>query len=480
MSDASTTHPALPSDAGARFASSARSVRTTAEPVESWLTDVARRSRMAVSIAPLTGLPNWYADPDTGDIRHRSGKFFTIHGLRVDLPGAPVPCWEQPIIDQPEIGTLGILAKEFDGVPHVLMQAKNEPGNVNGLQLSPTVQATRSNYTRVHGGRAVPYLEYFQDSPVHRLVTDVRQSEQGTWFFRKRNRNMVAETSDDVEVLDGFRWLSLAQVHRLLSVSDMVNMDTRTVLSCLPFTEVDPAGPGVDEFHTALARSTDARHGSRHHMDDILKWITDVRTAMDIHTDRVPLDLLTHWYNDGDRVRHVRDWFFDVIGVRVETVGREVSQWSQPILRPRAMGVVAFLVHRIDGVLHVLVHARAEPGYVDVAELAPTLQCTPATLAHLPESARPPLLDHVLNAPGDRIRFDAVQSEEGGRFYHARNRYLIVETDLGTAVEDQYPNYRWMTPHQLADLLRHSHYVNVQARSLLACLRSLHTPPPGR
>ena len=44
---------------------------------------------------------------------------------------------------------------------HCLMQAKMEPGNVNPLQLSPTVQATRSNYTQVHRGTGTRYLEYF-------------------------------------------------------------------------------------------------------------------------------------------------------------------------------------------------------------------------------------------------------------------------------------------------------------------------------
>lgn len=63
-------------------------------------------------------------------------------------------------------------------------------------------------------------------------------------------------------------------------------------------------------------------------------------------------------------------------------------------------------------------------------------------------------------------------SEEGGRFFHALNRYLIVETDQD--VPRDHPDHRWMTLHQLSDLLRHSHYVNVQARSLIACLHSLY------
>jgi len=33
--------------------------------------------------------------------------------------------------------------------------------------------------------------------------------------------------------------------------------------------------------------------------------------------------------------------------------------------------------------------------------------------------------------------------------------------------------YRWMTIDQMVGLLRHTHYVNVQARSLITCLHSL-------
>jgi oxidase EvaA len=111
-----------------------------------------------------------------------------------------------------------------------------------------------------------------------------------------------------------------------------------------------------------------------------------------------------------------------------------------------------------------------EPGYLDVVELAPTVQCIPENYEHLPASARPLFLDEVLTAAPDRIRFDAVLSEQGGRFYQARNRHLLVETDLD---EEPPPDYRWLTLHQLVELLQHSNYLNVQARSLVTCLHGL-------
>ncbi len=120
-----------------------------------WLADVERRSRLTVERADLAGLAGWV--DDGASIRHASGKFFAVEGIEVSRPESPVGTWRQPILNQPEVGILGLLVRFADGVLHVLLQAKVEPGNAGGLQLSPTVQATRSNYTSVHGGSAVRF-----------------------------------------------------------------------------------------------------------------------------------------------------------------------------------------------------------------------------------------------------------------------------------------------------------------------------------
>lgn len=438
---------------------------------DTWFADYGGRAYTNVERVALDRLDGWRTDPVTGNLGHQTGRFFTVEGVDVHVPGGPVEHWNQPIINQPEIGILGILVKEFGGVLHCLMQAKVEPGNCNGLQLSPTVQATRSNYMRVHNGKSVPYLEYFRDCARHRVLADVRQSEQGAWFLQKRNRNMVVEVTEDVELLDGFCWLTLGQVHLLLGVDDLVNMDARTVLSCLPFSGpglLDTFAMGEDGFTAALIRSYDTGSGALHSISDVLSWITDARSTHDVFSRRIPLGHVTDWRRTGGAISHARGSYFTVIGVRVTAGGREVGSWSQPMLEPCGDGVVAFLAKRIDGVLHVLVHARVEPGYVDVVELAPTVQCAPESYRGF---AAPRYLDDVLTARPDQIRFDTTLSEEGGRFYHARTRYVVVETDHDVAVEDA--EYRWMTLRQLVELLRHSHYVNVQARSLVACLHSL-------
>ena len=52
------------------------------------------------------------------------------------------------------------------------MQAKIEPGNINKIQLSPTIQATKSNFTQKHGGRKPNYLEYFLNAVDHEIIVD--------------------------------------------------------------------------------------------------------------------------------------------------------------------------------------------------------------------------------------------------------------------------------------------------------------------
>jgi dTDP-4-dehydro-6-deoxy-alpha-D-glucopyranose 2,3-dehydratase len=103
-----------------------------------WLAGMRERTDMSVEQVPLEDLHGWTQDPVSGNLRHRTGKFFTVESLAVDFPAGQVARWTQPIINQPEVGILGILVKRIDGVLHCLMQAKREPGNQNGIQLAPT------------------------------------------------------------------------------------------------------------------------------------------------------------------------------------------------------------------------------------------------------------------------------------------------------------------------------------------------------
>jgi oxidase EvaA len=316
------------------------------------------------------------------------------------------------------------------------------------------VQATRSNYSAVHRGSKVKYLDYFAGSRRGLVHADVLQSEHGSWFYRKANRNMLVEVGEDTEVpLDeDFCWLTLGQIGELLLRDNLVNMDARTVIACFP-----PAQPSPG------ALLTDA---------ELQSWFTIERSRHDLDIRRIPLDEVEGWKRGEDVVERADGRYFRVVGVRVEAGNREVSGWDQPLIEPTSTGVTAFLYRRIGGIPHLLVNAKVEAGFLDTVELAPTVQANPGNWEHLPPADRPPFLELALDAPADRVRYAAVHSEEGGRFLNAESRYLFIETDESQTPLELAPGYQWATPGQLGALTAHGHYVNVQARTLLSCIEA--------
>ncbi|MEE1758248.1 MULTISPECIES: NDP-hexose 2,3-dehydratase family protein [unclassified Streptomyces] len=456
---------------GARLAVSRAATDTATSPAAGfrrWFAEYARTRHYRVLRAPLNGLPGWSFQPGTGDLVHESGRFFSVTGLRVGTDFGGAREWRQPIISQPEVGMLGLLLKDFDGVLHCLVQAKMEPGNVNSLQLSPTVQATRSNYTGAHHGRAVPYLEYFTGPGRGTVVADSLQSEQGWWFLHKRNRNMVVETEREVPLVDGFRWLTLGQLGALLRRDHLVNMDTRTVLATLPGADsedVREAGPTLaGRVRGALDQDAPLP------LPDVLSRLTDARFRYQLLQERIPLDevLGDGWHRSPDVVSRTDGRHFSVLGVTVEAEEREVARWAQPLLAP-APGLAGLLVRRVGGVPQVLLHTRVEAGCLNVAEFAPTVQCAALPSPDRAPGARHPFVDRLLSAPPEHTLYDTLLSEEGGRFHHAVTRYLIVEVsdDHRAAVPE---DYCWVTLPQARALIGYGNTVNVQARTLLACL----------
>ncbi|MFI1205278.1 NDP-hexose 2,3-dehydratase family protein [Streptomyces sp. NPDC020883] len=434
--------------------------------VTGWLVEYQRAHHFRTEPIPFHDLQRWSFEDGTGNLRHETGRFFSVEGLRTSSDLDPVDRI-QPIIVQPEVGLLGILAREFDGVLHFLMQAKPEPGNVNGLQLSPTVQATRSNFDEVHRGRSTPFLDRFIQRPGRRVLVDAIQSEQADWFLHKRNRNMVVEIDSGVAEHCSFRWLTLGQIRRLLLRDDLVNMDTRSVLACLPTAH---GAPGDDDegFPAALRRSFYGETEPLHELNAITGCLTDVQALRVLRQQSVPLNQVYEdgWQRTGATIRHRSGEGFEIMAVEVTAEQREVASWTQPLLRPCSQGLMALVVRRINGALHALVAARSDVGTLNFAEFGPTVQLRSAWPRG--KGNPPPYLEYVQSAAPGRVRYDAVLSEEGGRFYHARNRYTVVEAGPELPV-DCPPGFRWATLGQLTELLAHGNYLNVELRTLIAC-----------
>ncbi len=414
--------------------------------IELWFDDLKKSSNYAVSEISFESMGQWYFDASDTNLRHQGGKFYSIEGIKVMTNYGETQEWEQPIINQPEIGILGILTKVIGGQRKYLMQAKMEPGNINILQLSPTVQATESNYKRAHKGKKTIYLEYFLRQSDSIVIFDQLQTEQGGRFYKKRNRNMLIEVKKDIDVHDDFRWMNLNEIGALFHIDNFVNMDSRSVLCC-----VVKRGEIDNPLHAT---------------DEILNWITRLMVKYSLTVKLISLKHVKDWIADKETIKHISGSFFLVNSVQVEASTREVTRWNQPMIKNTEEGLVGFLVADINDTLHFLVRGIVEVGNIDIVHMAPTIQCSMYKKRFSEGNKYFPYIDIFLSSR-ENILYDQMQSEEGGRFYHCQNRHMIVKID-GYKNLKLIDDYLWVSYNQVLDFVRYG-YFNVEGRSLMSC-----------
>jgi oxidase EvaA len=210
----------------------------TLDYVIDWFNKKREESDMTVQEIGINDLDKWNVSSTTGNISHESQGFFEIIGVKVSNTfdrEVGKKGWTQPMIANNPGGILGLLMKKFNGIPHYLVQAKAEPGNIGKLQLSPTLQATTSNLLKAHGGTKPLFAEYFDEEKNPNIVYVKWQSEDGGRFHLKSNYNMIVEVNEDEELTipDYFIWVTLFQIKQLLKIENFVGPHIRGIISYL-------------------------------------------------------------------------------------------------------------------------------------------------------------------------------------------------------------------------------------------------------
>lgn len=437
--------------------------------VQSWINELNRALRVNIVKNRLSESNQWYYDEECGEIRNKDKSFFQIRGFQQYYDGNLV--LEQPILIQDEIGYLGIICKEIDGVLQFLMQAKIEPGNVNNIQISPTIQATKSNFTQRHGGKKPAYIDYFLNAEPDSILVDQIQSEQSSRFLGKRNRNIIITTDDEIEVLPSHRWMTLGTIKKLMKIDNLVNMDTRTVLSCIPWSLIPVSESDksliVEMFSDkALFKSMFCKPC---HYDIVkaFRYINNYKMLHRCENRIVPLEELSSWDFTDHSITHRNSYPFKVVFCDIEIEGREVTRWTQPLFEAVGMATFGLVAAEFNGVLKFLVCAKPEVGCFDSIELAPTVQLE----AGIPENKVNEIdkLFFKLFKNNAKVLNNVILSEEGGRFYHEQNRNMILRVDP-EYVGDLPDGYFWLDYATLNEMVQFNNVMNIQLRNLLSIL----------
>lgn len=433
----------------------------TLNEIKEWIAELNSETHVKIEQTALSSSDYWFYDKKNGVVRNKNNSFFYITGIKGKVNDFEI---EQPILMQNEIGYLGILCKKIDGKIYFLMQAKIEPGNVNCVQISPTIQATKSNFTQKHGGSKPLYLDYFLHAKSKDIIIDQIQSEQSSRFYRKRNRNMIVYTEKDVELEKRFCWMTLDQIHELMKEKNLVNMDTRTVLSCLPY--IDKTLELV-KTKTELQKSINDKNYIRE-ITKIYNRINDYKMFSQDYQKIVRLDDLSDWIIDDYGIRCKHDYPYEVVYCDIEIEGREVKKWIQPLFKAKGNATFCLVYTIQNGVIKFLVKAKPEIGSFDKIEIGPTLQLEANELA---ENEFEKNIIEMMNS-NKYIRFDSILSEEGGRFYHEENRNIILE--LPSKLLNNLPkDYFLLSYAALNHMNLINNCLNIQLRNLLSVLEDL-------
>jgi oxidase EvaA len=443
----------------------------TTEDILDWIRRLNEETYVRITETEIQDGSFWFFDSSSGEILNQKRSFFSIKGMRWSIDNKFMG--EQPVIVQPEIGYLGIICKVIDGVLNFLMQAKIEPGNVNSVQLSPTIQATKSNFTRVHGGASPAYFEYFKNSTRHHVIYDQIQSEQAARFYKKRNRNMIMLLDEDIEVLKNFKWMTLGQIKELMRVDNLVNMDTRTVLSGIPLISIqcecreDVVGESSKSlFQDEQLFDSLYRESPLTELPGIYQKINNFKMFHDVETSLIPLNQLSDWRVNDHGVTCNEQADFEVRYYNINISGREVQEWTQPLFKAMGMATFGLITRQSSKGRQFLVKLRPEIGTFDKVELGPTIQQEYSHNA-ITDEVESIFRKHIAEDRG--LLKSVVLSEEGGRFYHEQNHNYIVEID-SDELKDIPEEYLWVSLGVLNYLVQINNCLNIQLRNLISLI----------
>ena len=438
--------------------------RSTTEDILKWIEE--RNNKLTVNIerTSLDKCEGWLYDEESGLVRHKNGAFFSIGGLAGTFQGSYV---EQPICYQTEIGYLGYLCSVIDGEMHFLVQAKMEPGNISLMQLSPTIQATKSNFEQKHGGRKPDYLDLFKNVPDEYVIVDQIQSEQSSRFMGKRNCNIIIRTDDpgSIELTDNHRWISLRQLRELSKYDNLVNMSSRTVLAGIPFANM-PRDYWIDEIRDEALRNSVFAEPDFSKLKDIRHRIVQYKMFNSDDVRRVPLMSLAGWELTDDGFSCKEEYPFRLNFCKIAIDGREVRQWCQPLFEATGRAFFGLLCRDHEGKREWLLRLKPEIGCFDQVELGPTVQRE--AFCRVPENDIDKFFMKKMEDT-DSVMFDALLAEEGGRFYHEENRNVILKI-ADDEIDELPPDYFWCDHATIQALNSDNNHLNIQLRSLISVI----------
>ena len=384
----------------------------------------------------ITDSKNWTTE-DT--IFHSSKKFFQIHGYFIKTNFPKKKNYYQPLIHQNEVGFLAILLSKINNQNYFLLQLKAEPGNKNTIQLSPTIQATKSNYTRVHKGKKIEFLNYLKKK--QNFIVNTNQPEQGSRYLNKLNKNVIIKVKRKISAPPNFIWLTTDEILQLSKKNNILNMYTILILSCfLRKNKNDKPVNSLKEIH---------------HLYNQFK------KKYFLTLKKISLLQMKNWVISKNIIFDLGKNFFSIQFFRIKTNFREVTDWSQPLISDHDKGLNILFCKTVNETHHFLCKILLEPGYK-----IPKFTCTIMNKNDKNKNYKDSLTNNMkLNIKTKLV--DVINSDEGGRFNNNKSRNIVHE--VSDNYEHNDTSFVWISYNQMLKLLQKK-LLTIELRNLFGNL----------
>jgi len=414
-----------------------------------YLNNYKKKKFFIVKKKSISSLDKWIYNKNY--IYHISKKFFQINGFQIKSNFYKKKSWDQPLIVQKELGILGIIKIKKNNEYKYLLQVKMEPGNINKCQLSPTVQATRSNFTKVHAGKNIPYIEFFFNNKKIKKKFKIKQTEQGLRYYNKKNYNILLEdTKKIIKKLPNFYWVNKKELQYLISRNNIINMDTLSVFSC---------AINKKKYDTPIIN-----------MVKILNFINNNKKKYFTLIKKISLFKLKDWTLRKNTIVNNKKNYFSIIGVSIKNNSREINKWEQPIIAQENLAFAGFITKIFNQTLHYLVSFDIKPGLKSSC-----LSCTVRTSDFanykknydLSSFKKNVINQNFIQKKNGKLLYKKIQSDEGGRFYKSQICYSVFQLNKNHNFKTP-KNYIWISHNQMINLITKK-YFDIEARILFAC-----------
>tara|TARA_B100000787_G_scaffold168868_1_gene158555 strand:+ start:975 stop:2231 length:1257 start_codon:yes stop_codon:yes gene_type:complete len=402
-----------------------------------WINNQKIKNKMSISKINIMDILNWKID--SKKIYNKNKSFFSI--IPFKFTDSQKAVWFQPLIIQKEVGILGILKKRYRSLDYYLLQAKVEPGNINGIQLSPTVQATKSNYLRKHGGKKTNYLDFFIKKKNLNIVSNLKLSEQGFRYLDKSNKNILIDIKNTkIKKIQNFIWVTKKNLNYLLNKKNLLNMDTISVLSSsIKKNNID------NPINKNLI---------------ILNNLTKFKKRFTIKKKIISFGDLYNWKISKNKISDIKSKFFSIIFLKIKTNSREVSEWFQPIISDHYISFNGFLVRSINETMHYLLQYTLEPGFT-----FPKYTSTVSIKNYNSKNNNTKINFFNFFKKNNKI-INFINSDEGGRFYknETHNSICVLNPKENLSLKK---NFIWASHNQVINLIN-KNLLSIEARNLFA------------